>query len=264
MKIIIAGAGTVGQAVWNALAMHPNTELDIYFDDPGKGRYFDVGLYGNNVETGVTPPDGVIVCVSTPRAEDGSCDTSNVSEVFKKYGTKVKYLVKSAVDPVWISGQNEEHKITYSPEFLRGSHVHADATSEFLNQTFAIYGGSDCRWWDELFRPVLLDLKEVRYTTLEQASFAKYVENTFLATKVTFFNEMYRIYETLGFEGFDAMVDAITLDPRIGKSHTQVPGPDGKFGYGGHCLPKDMSALRHLAETPLLDAVANINEVYRP
>lgn len=267
MKIIIAGAGAVGQSIWNALALHPSTELDVYFDDPDKGYNYDYGssLYTPDIATGISPPDGVIVCVSTPMSESGACDTSNVEAVFEKYGRKVKYLIKSAVDPVFLkSASTVIRNITYSPEFLRGSHVHADPKSEFLNQTFAIYGGEDCRWWDELFRPVLFDLKEVRFLTLEQAAFSKYVENSFLATKVTFFNEMYRLYQKLGFKGFDQMVDAITLDPRIGRSHTQVPGPDGKFGYGGHCLPKDIAALRSLSkDTPLLDAVVDANEVYR-
>jgi len=256
MKLIIAGAGTVGQSVWNALALHPSTDLELFFDDPAKG-------YNYYRDDQIDPPDGVIVCVSTPKADDGTCDTAHVEAVFNKYGDKVKYLVKSAVDPVWLTDYEERYCLTYSPEFLRGSHVHADATSEFLNQTFAIYGGSDCRWWDEIFRPVLLDLKDVRYVTLEQAAFSKYVENCFLATKVTFFNEMFRLYQSLGFEGFDQMVDAITLDPRIGRSHTQVPGPDGLFGYGGHCLPKDISAMASLGETPLLDAVISTNELHR-
>jgi len=75
---------------------------------------------------------------------------------------------------------------------------------------------------------------------------------------------MYNIYKECGFEGFDGMIDAIALDPRIGKSHSQVPGPDGKFGYGGHCLPKDMSALRYITtNSPLLDAIVDANEEYR-
>ena len=75
---------------------------------------------------------------------------------------------------------------------------------------------------------------------------------------------MYRIYQDIGFEGFDQMVDAITIDPRIGRSHTQVPGPDGKFGYGGHCLPKDMAALRFIAEqSPLLDVISDENDLRR-
>lgn len=248
MKIVIAGYGFVGRAVENALKRH--SKIQLLIDDPALGS--------TNEETDV---DGVVVCVATPAREDGTCDTTHVNEVFTKYGG-TKYLIKSAVDPVWLKWNANafQGSYTYSPEFLRGSHAHGKPEEEFFNQEFAIYGGDDCRWWDEIFKAVLPNLSEVRYITLEQAAFAKYLENTFLATKVTFFNEMYGIYKECGFEGFDAMVEAITLDPRIGKSHTQVPGPDGKFGFGGHCLPKDLAALRSLSkETPLLDTVTDIN-----
>ena len=254
MKIVIAGYGFVGKAIHAALVQHKNVELII--DDPAIG-YDNQDCY----------PDAVVVCVATPQRKDGSCDTDNVNAVFNKYGD-VKYLIKSAVDPVWLKYHANAFKgsYTYSPEFLRGSHAHGKPNEEFRNQTFAIYGGDDCRWWDELFQAVLPNCKDVRYLTLEQAAFAKYLENTFLATKVTFFNEMWKIYHNIGFEGFDAMVEAICLDPRIGKSHTQVPGPDGKFGFGGHCLPKDLAALRSLVSadrTPLLDAVSDINDEAR-
>lgn len=256
MNIVIAGYGFVGQAVHAALENH--SKVNLFIDDPAKGfNYYR--------DDHIDPPDAVVVCVATPPNPDGSCDIDNVCDVFEKYGP-VKYLIKSAVDPVWISQYAKVFKgsYTYSPEFLRGSHTHGKPTDEFMNQTFAIYGGSDCRWWDELFKAVLPNLTEVRYLTLEQAAFAKYLENTFLATKVTFFNEMFRIYTALGFQGFDAMVEAITLDTRIGKSHTQVPGPDGQFGFGGHCLPKDLDALRSLvSETPLLDTVVDINSEIR-
>ena len=257
MKIVVAGYGHVGQAVVEALLQHP-AEVDYFIDDPAKGHHY----YRDEQ---IDPPDGVIVCVATPMRKDGTCNTDHVEEVFHKYGD-TKYLIKSAINPVWLKSYANAFKgsYTYSPEFLRGSHAHGDPTTEFLSQTFAIYGGDDCRYWDEMFRACLPNLKDVKYGTLEQAAFAKYVENTFLATKVTFFNEMYRIYNTLGFEGFDQMVDMITLDPRIGRSHTQVPGPDGKFGYGGHCFPKDVAALRNLVkESPLLDAVSDLNDELR-
>ena len=271
MKIVVAGYGPVGQAVECALNRHPSEALDIYIEDPAKGHTYQMsqGLYSANVPTGISDPDAVIVCVATPMGEeDGSCNTDHVEEVFIKYGNrKTKFLIKSAVDPVWLSNWANSHtkdSFTSSPEFLRGSHAHGDPGQEFLGQEFAIYGGSDCRYWDELFRACLPNLKDVKYCTLEQAAFSKYVENCFLATKVTFFNEMYKIFNDIGFEGFDQMVDAITLDPRIGRSHTQVPGPDGKFGYGGHCFPKDMAALRSLTlSSPLLDVVVDINEEIR-
>lgn len=281
MKIVIAGYGVVGKAVHYALEHHPmfhsgyigsqnvekmkRMEHSIWVDDPNELKY-DGRTY-HNVDTDVIGDvDGVIVCVATPMREDGSCNTDHVQEVFNKYGA-TKYLIKSAVDPVWLRNWVSEHEYasyTYSPEFLGGSNSNRDATEEFQEQTFAIYGGDDCRWWDELLRPCLTKLKDVKYCSLEQAAFAKYVENSFLATKVTFFNEMYKIFHEIGFEGFDQMVDAITIDPRIGRSHTQVPGPDGKFGWGGHCLPKDVNALRMMSKhSPLLDAVFDTNEEHR-
>jgi UDPglucose 6-dehydrogenase len=265
MKIVIAGYGFVGQAVEKALNRHPSVRT--FIDDPAKG--FDAKEYA--LKNAMNPDwDGVVVCVATPQDDDGSCYTKNVQDVFEKYGD-TKYLIKSAVDPKFLCNWAiNSGSYTYSPEFLRGSNVNANPTQEFLSQTFTIYGGDDCRWWDEIFRTVL-PVEQVRYLDLHQAAFAKYVENTFFATKVTFFNEMYHLYEAMCDElgipevGFDAMVEAITLDPRIGRSHTQVPGPDGEFGFGGHCLPKDLNAFRKMTNcrTPLLDAVADLNEEIR-
>jgi len=258
MKIVIAGFGTVGVAVEYALQGYDPNQVDVYIDDPAKG-------YNYYRDVQIDPVDAVIVCVATPMREDGSCNTDHVEEVFNKYGN-TKYLIKSAVDPIWLDWEAgvRAGSFTYSPEFLGGSNVYRDPCEEFLNQTFAIYGGDDCRFWDELLGKVLPKLERVKYCSLQQASFAKYVENCFLATKVTFFNEMYKIFHDIGFEGFDQMVDAITIDPRIGRSHTQVPGPDGKFGYGGHCLPKDMAALRSITNrSPLLDVIVDINEENR-
>ena len=274
MKIVVAGYGPVGQAVAESLM---NRGIEILIDDPYKEHYFDFTYKGYDV-------DGVVVCVATPQREDGTCNTDNVRDVFDKYRNTPKapkFLVKSAVDPVWLKNYHaaaltypsvvavEDMKkrpldVTYSPEFLASSNINRDPTEEFLNQTFAIYGGDSPRWWDELFKPSLPYLTEVKYCTLEQAAFAKYVENCFLATKVTFFNEMYEIYNELGFEGFDQMVDAITIDPRIGRSHTQVPGPDGQYGWGGHCLPKDMNAMKQFSNgAPLIETVIEQNGRHR-
>lgn len=256
MKIVVAGYGFVGKAVESVLREH--TKVDVIIDDPAKGfNYYR--------DEHIDSPDAVVVCVATPMRPDGSCNTDHVEEVFNKYGD-VKYLIKSAVDPVWLKQHAvvSEGSYTYSPEFLRGSHTHGKPNEEFRSQSFAIYGGDDCRWWDELFQAVLPQCNEVRYLTLEQAAFSKYVENSFLATKVTFFNEIYQIYNQCGFEGFDGMVEAICMDERIGRSHTQVPGPDGLFGYGGHCFPKDVAALRYIAKSsPLLDTVVDTNEGHR-
>ena len=250
--IVIAGCGYVGNAVSVALQQHKGITL-ISDDIRMTNRpYIDPQMV-----------DAVIVCVNTPMMPDGSCDTSNVQDVFDLYGD-VKYLIKSTVNPVWLKHSSDSHRITYSPEFMRGSNNNADSVQDFLNQEFAIYGGHDCRYWDEIFRAVL-PIRDSRYLSLEQAAFAKYVENCFFAAKVTFFNEMHQIFQSLNFEGFDAMTEALSLDHRIGRSHTQVPGPDGKFGYGGHCLPKDLDAMMQFAEcsTPILQSVKQTNQKNR-
>ena len=70
----------------------------------------------------------------------------------------------------------------------------------------------------------------------------KYFTNCFLANKVSFANEMYELCSALDLD-YDKIVEYAILDKRLGNSHWAVPGPDGDFGFGGHCLPKDLSAI---------------------
>ena len=255
MKIVIAGYGPVGKSVEGVLWHHKG--VDVYVDDPYKGKEFPAEL--------AKDVDGVIVCVATPALPNGESDTSNVADVFEKYGN-TKYLIKSAVIPTFLEDY-DDLEITVSPEFLASSNANRDPYEEFANQTFAIYGGGAMRFWPELFKPLLPNLEEVKFCSRDQAAFAKYVENTFLATKVTFWNQMYQIYTALGYKDFDVMVDAIGIDPRIGTSHSQVPGPDGRFGFGGHCLPKDTMALLQMScrntDTDFLESMIRANKKFR-
>ena len=79
--------------------------------------------------------------------------------------------------------------------------------------------------------------------------------NAFLATKVSFANEIYQICEKVGAD-YDKVVEYATLDERLGKSHWMVPGHDGDFGYGGHCFPKDLSSLLYLSDK--FDTINNV------
>ena len=91
----------------------------------------------------------------------------------------------------------------------------------------------------------------------------KYFTNCFLATKVSFANEMYNICQQLDLD-YDKVVEYATYDERLGKSHWAVPGPDGDFGFGGHCLPKDLSAIISQFETyGLLESVEQVNDQVR-
>ena len=84
-------------------------------------------------------------------------------------------------------------------------------------------------------------------TDSTHAEMVKYLTNTFLATKVSFANEMYSLCNQLNVD-YDKVVEYATLDDMLGKSHWNVPGPDGDFGFGGHCFQKDLAAILHLSE----------------
>jgi len=124
----------------------------------------------------------------------------------------------------------------------------ANAVSDYENQNRIILGGP---------RPATTRLKRIFTkvfpkahiikTGSRTAEMVKYVTNAFLATKVSFANEMYEICQALDMD-YDKVIEYAQHDDRLGKSHWAVPGPDGDFGYGGHCFPKDVKALIHLAD----------------
>ena len=95
----------------------------------------------------------------------------------------------------------------------------------------------------------------------------KYFTNCFLATKVSFANEIYGICQKLELD-YDKVIEYSLGDKRIGNSHLNVPGPDGDFGFGGHCFPKDLSAIIKLSEdlgstNNLLKSVKKTNDKVR-
>ena len=104
-------------------------------------------------------------------------------------------------------------------------------------------------------------------TKAETAEMVKYLSNCFLATKVTFANEMYDICTAAGVD-YDKVCEYALYDARIGKSHLAVPGPDGDRGFGGHCFPKDLAGMIAFAKEmdivpEFLEAVQSSNEFFR-
>ena len=95
----------------------------------------------------------------------------------------------------------------------------------------------------------------------------KYVTNCFLATKVSFANEIFDICQKTDID-YSEMIEIVKWDTRVGNSHWTVPGPDGDRGYGGHCFPKDMKALVYHASTvgiypKLIDTAIRVNDSVR-
>ena len=262
-QFCVIGAGFVGQAVYAVL----HEKYGVHVIEPA----IDIMMHadGRTVKDihKFTNIDGFIICVPTPEADNGRCDDTLVTEYVNeitKHHPKAQILIKSTTSVDTLASFNGN--VTFSPEFLRGS-TGADPTQEFKDCDFSIYGGTGGRWWHEVFSQVL-DIKDVRFMDIESAGFLKYTENAFLALKVMFFNEVNALYNNTIDGNYDTMIEALALDKRIGMSHTQVPGPDGQYGFGGHCLPKDTSEFAKWAEynehpLHLLELARMLNKSHR-
>ena len=174
---------------------------------------------------------------------------------------RVPILIKSTISLELIDILQDDYYLTYNPEFL----TEENAFNEFMNQKFAIFGGAECRFWYEVFKNAGVKMDKVKFTSMKNAAFAKYTINSFLATKVIFFNELRGLYSS---KSFDELTELVAMDSRIGESHMMVPGPDMKRGFGGKCLPKDTaafvtSAKRKGSPLTLLEKVIEINKGIR-
>jgi len=236
MKIGIVGQGYVGTAVKEVFSKHYETNT---FDLNGKCSCTDI-------EDLVDKSDIIFVCVPTPMKKDGSCDTSIVEGVVDEIDevdiTNKIVAIKSTIPPGTTNRLNKKCKnisVIFNPEFL----TEANFIDDFKNQNRIIIGGE---------RPSTTKLRQVYSLAFPNAKIVKtgsitaemvkYFTNTFLATKVSFANEMKMICDELNID-YDKVVEYSTYDERLGKSHWAVPGPDGKLGFGGSCFPKDLNAL---------------------
>jgi UDPglucose 6-dehydrogenase len=254
MKIIIAGYGFVGKAVLNTLKHHHNCVVV----DP---------IYTSNSIEHHLDADCIIVCVGTPTLENGGCDISAVDNVLSQVPDSMPVLIKSTIIPDAFEELLRLYShlnVCHSPEFLRAK----SADYDFANQTFMVIGGDDKEdFWQVLFAPALTKCKMYFRCSITEAAMVKYTANAFLATKLSFFNNIYDLCQENGSD-YDIVRQIITYDSRIGASHTLVPGVDGERGFGGHCFPKDTKALAKYAaglNTPLeiLETAVKYNKKVR-
>ena len=249
-NFLIIGFGVVGQAVHAGISDRAgNNYCEIYDPDMGHDNSYSDDY------------DGVILCLPTPQGPNGECDDSLVAQYHSEIrarSPRVPILLKSTVSLELIRSLSNDIHLTYNPEFL----TEVDSLDEFLNQKFAIFGGGDCRYWYEMFISCGIKIDNVKFTSMRNAAFAKYTINSFLATKVVFFNELHNLYDG---EGFDELTELVSMDSRIGESHMMVPGPSLEYGFGGKCLPKDTSAFATSAKgkLKLLEHVIKLNKKIR-
>lgn len=243
----IIGQGFVGNAIYQKFKKY--FVVNTFDLDPQKRNT-------DSLDRVVEKSDFIFICLPTPmKVIDGSCDISIVYSVINqidKIGKDVIVVIKSTIPPGTTERLNNEFKnidIVFNPEFL----TEANAVQDFNDQKRIVLGGP---------RPSTTKLRRI-YTKVfpkshiiktdsTHAEMVKYLTNSFLATKVSFANEIYQICDKLNLD-YDKIVEYSTLDDRLGSSHWSVPGPDGDLGYGGHCFPKDVKALISLAEDLNID-----------
>lgn len=261
MKLGVIGQGFVGGSVYEG--------MKNYFET------FTFDLNGKCTETSlfslIEKVDMTFLCLPTPMRKSGECDLSIVRNCLSQVDMIVKSLdkkefiviIKSTIPPRTTEILNKETKninIVFNPEFL----TEANAVEDYKNQNRIIIGG-DRPWTSKVktvFEKAFPKIPIIK-TSSTIAEMIKYVTNTFLATKVSFANEMYQICQGLDID-YDKVIEYARYDDRLGNSHWSVPGPDGDFGYGGHCFPKDIAALKFVAsnmnvKTTVLNAAIEKN-----
>ena len=289
MKITIIGAGYVGlvQAVclaefgFNVDCIEKDTEKlrelkfgRIPFYEPGLEDLFRKNLksnrlnFTNEYSDNISLADVIFICVGTPPKKNGESNLNYVDQAIKEISNKIKgytVIVSKSTVPVGTSKRIESllkknksvktFDVVSNPEFLR----EGAALEDFMRPDKIIIG---CRSnkaeiilkkiYKTLNRPYVI-------TNNETAEIIKYANNSFLATKITFINEIADLCENIGAE-VETVAKAIGLDGRIGPKFLH-PGP----GYGGSCFPKDVKSLiyqgnKNSTDLKIVKAVNKANE----
>ena len=235
MKIGIIGYGFVGKALEAGL----NEDVELLKIDPK--------LHTKITDLENFKPNVIFICVPTPMNDDFSQDISilqNVIKQLKILNLQSLIVIKSTVLPKHIIEIDKQiSEFIYNPEFLREKHANQD----FIESKLIVFGenNTSAKRLEEIYRDHSKCIcTDYIYTDAIAASLIKYTINSFLATKVTFFNELHSLFNQSGTsESWDNFILAIANDSRIGNSHMQVPGHDGRLGFGGSCFPKDCKAL---------------------
>jgi UDPglucose 6-dehydrogenase len=257
LRMAIVGHGFVGAAVDYGF---PDSNCNKTIIDPKYGTAVS-DLMGSGVEVS-------FVCVPTPMGQDASIDASIlVSTVVDLLAnTSGMIVIKSTVIPSIVGRLAENPRVIYNPEFL----TEKAANEDFVNPIMHVFGGhSDQTEKLEKIYSKFSSCKPcpVYHMTAEEASFVKYGMNSFLASKVLWFNQFYDVIEQYG-GNYSTIIKAIGTDKRIGSSHTMVPGHDGRKGYGSACFAKDVPAFVKFAQAigkdfTVLKEVAIVNQDIR-
>ena len=251
-KIGVVGNGFVGGAVKFGFSPQVgcDAEVKVYDKNPSKSTH--------TLEETVNDSDFIYLSVPTPANKDGSINLDilegalhDISEIHD--GRDNAILIRSTVIPgtTWALQQKyPQLNILFNPEFL----TERSANFDFINQSRFIVGNNGKQLnqmkseeFVQLIKDRFGDCVAILETTYETAELIKYMNNCFFATKISFLNDMKILSEAVDAEWYDVL-EGFIRDGRVGHTHLNVPGHDGKFGFGGSCFPKDIQAMIDFAE----------------
>ena len=245
MKICIIGGGFVGSAT--AQLACQDVEVMIW----------------DTVESKRSPPsiqfqdlnqcDLIFICVPTPMQADGTCYTAIVESVITQCRQQLdnpQIVVRSTV-PI---GFCDKYQVAFMPEFLTEANWSEDFRT-CSNWIIGLPAASTTLFNVDAFTALInaahqqqkITKNNITVISSSEAEAVKYFRNCFLATKVSFCNEFYNLCSALNID-YKIIQQVAASDTRIGLSHTNVPGPDGKTGFSGSCFPKDMASLKNQIE----------------
>ena len=294
MKITVVGTGYVGLVTGTCLAETGNEVICVDIDaqkvatmqqgrvpiyEPHLDVLFQRNIKANrlrfttSLEEGLSSGDIVFLALPTPEDEDGSADLSYILGVADQIGnliTDYKVIVDKSTVPVGTAEKvtsviaknaKVEFDVVSNPEFLREGF----AVDDFLKPERIVVGASSQRAIDlmnKLYKPFVRSGNPIIIMDEKSAELTKYAANSFLATKITFMNEIANFCEKVGAD-VDKVRIGMGTDSRIGKRFL-FPG----IGYGGSCFPKDVKALQKSGrdngyEFEILDSVIEVNNVQK-
>lgn len=235
MSFIISGFGYVGKATARVL----NEYLIFYYKESSSIEVNDpyLDMHVTNWESAKWH----FVCVPTPVNDQSEYDLTAIIDVInlaKLCGFEGHTVIRSTVSPKDIEQiEKLTGNIIVWPEFLRKATWKIDA----LYPPISIAGGKHVNELLDLF----VKYKILPFTDAKTASMIKLVSNSYLAMKIIVAHDIAKSCEQLDIKPSDIQM-ALSMDPRLGTSHWQQPGPDGEWGFGGGCLPKDTIVMQKL------------------
>lgn len=251
-KAAIIGLGIIGQSQVKLFGDLVHVTYDPKYEEPYPAAQID-------------ECDFAVICVGTPQGDDGKADLTALYAAFSDLPIAMPVVIRSTVPPRTLLSLEEERLLVHVPEFMQEALGGLWPESEDV--PFTILGGTSSA--RDYFRPVFRELAHWRLIppkiyecSAVEAALIKYTANTYLATKVTFVNEIAGICKTLGAD-WESVREGWLCDPRVGNTHTEARG-----GFGGRCFPKDLSAIIYASETEhyhpeFLKAVRQANERFR-